>query len=122
MRIGELSQSTGASVRSLRYYEQQGLLESQRTPSGQRVYEPGAADRVRLLRRLYAAGLNSTTIAALMPCVDEPSDAVTVESVAIMRREHERIGAQISELVLTREHLAYLIEGAEASMAPVPSR
>ncbi|MGH3121741.1 MAG: MerR family DNA-binding transcriptional regulator, partial [Streptosporangiaceae bacterium] len=34
MRIGELASKTGASVRSLRYYEQQGLLAAERSPSG----------------------------------------------------------------------------------------
>nr|MDT0523718.1 MerR family DNA-binding transcriptional regulator [Streptomyces sp. DSM 41633] len=34
MQIGALAQSTGASRRSIRYYEQQGLLESQRTGKG----------------------------------------------------------------------------------------
>ena len=38
MRIGELARRTGVSVRSLRYYETQGLLRSDRTPGGHREY------------------------------------------------------------------------------------
>lgn len=38
MRIGELAGRTGVSERSLRYYEQQNLLVSDRTPSGHREY------------------------------------------------------------------------------------
>ncbi|TVU59258.1 MerR family DNA-binding transcriptional regulator [Paenarthrobacter nitroguajacolicus] len=38
MRIGELSTRTGVSVRSLRYYEQQLLVEPQRTSAGHRIY------------------------------------------------------------------------------------
>jgi DNA-binding transcriptional MerR regulator len=34
MRIGELADATGVSVRSLRYYGEQGLLAADRTPSG----------------------------------------------------------------------------------------
>ena len=49
MRIGDLAQQTGASVRSLRYDEEQGLLSSVRTPRGQRTYEEDAVGRVRLL-------------------------------------------------------------------------
>lgn len=114
MRIGDLSAQTGASVRALRYYEEQGLLSPRRTPSGQRVYAADSVERVRLLRRLYGAGLTSKTIAALLPCVDTPSAAVTREAMAVMRREHTRISDQITELTATRDDLSYLI-GAAAS-------
>lgn len=114
MRIGEMSAQTGASVRSLRYYEEQGLLRPYRTTSDQRVYGPDAVERVRLLRRLYGAGLNSATIASLLPCVDTPSNEVTRETIAVMRREHARISDQIGELITTRDDLAYLIDAAAA--------
>ena len=65
MRIGDLARQTGASVRSLRYYEEQGLLSPRRSTGAQRIYAPDTTERVHLLRRLYAAGLNSATIAAM---------------------------------------------------------
>jgi DNA-binding transcriptional MerR regulator len=114
MRIGDLARESGASVRSLRYYEEQGLLHSVRTSSGQRTYDDDAVERVRMLRRLYTAGLTSTTIAALLPCVDSPSTETTRETVALMRREHDRLGAGIADLLRTREQLAVLIAGAAA--------
>lgn len=36
MRIGELASRVGVSVRALRYHEEQDLLASARSPSGQR--------------------------------------------------------------------------------------
>ncbi|WP_375485659.1 MerR family transcriptional regulator [uncultured Jatrophihabitans sp.] len=114
MRIGELADRTGTSVRSLRYYEERGLLTAQRAASGQRRYGDDAVDRVRLLRRLYNAGLSSATIAALLPCVDTPSDNVTREALQVMGREHARIGDQIAELEATRADLTYLIDAATA--------
>lgn len=114
MRIGEVATQSGASVRSLRYYEEQGLLHPQRTASDQRVYGSDAVDRVRLLRRLYNAGLTSTTIATLLPCVDTPSDEVTRATIEVMHREHDRISAQIKELISTRDDLSYLIDAAAA--------
>ena len=114
MRIGDLAQQTGASVRSLRYYEEQGLLVAQRTSTGQRTYDDDAVARVRLLRQLYNAGLTSTTIATVMPCVDRPSAASTRETIAVMEREHARLGQQVADLVSTREQLAYLIDAASA--------
>jgi DNA-binding transcriptional MerR regulator len=102
MRIGELARQAGVSVRSLRYYEERGLLEAQRTSGGtHRVYGPDAVARVRLLRQLYAAGLSSAAIASLLPCVDAPSTHTTrdspsstvVESSPSLRGSSERRGA-----------------------------
>ena len=112
MRIGDLARQTGTSVRSLRYYEEQGLLSSVRTTTGQRTYDEDADARVRLLRQLYNAGLTSSTIATVMPCVDHPSDESTRETIAVMEREHERLGRQVADLVRTRDQLAYLIHAA----------
>ncbi len=112
MRIGDLATQSGASVRSLRYYEEHGLLRPERTTGAQRIYGPDAVERVRLLRRLYSAGLTSTTIASLLPCVDTPSEAVTRATMDVMRREHARISGQISELITTRDDLSYLIDAA----------
>ncbi len=114
MRIGELATQTGATVRSLRYYQEQGLLTAQRTSSGQRVYEPDAVDRVRLLRQLYNAGLTSATIATLLPCVDAPSTEVTDGTIAVMHRERDRLTQQIQDLVTTRDHLTCVIAAADA--------
>lgn len=74
MRIGELAAQAGVSVRSLRYYEQQGLLTSTRSSSGQRHYTDGEIERVAFIQRLFDAGLSSRTIAELLPCVESPSE------------------------------------------------
>ena len=64
--IGELSARTGVSARSLRYYEEQGLLAPDRTAAGHRRFDAEAVDRVLLVQRLFAAGLSSTEIAPLL--------------------------------------------------------
>ena len=69
MRIGELARRTGVSERSLRYYEQQGLLAAGRTAGGQREYPEEAADRVIRIQELFAAGLHSKKIGRLLPCI-----------------------------------------------------
>lgn len=40
MRMGELADLTGVSPRSLRYYEQRGLLAPQRADNGYLAYDP----------------------------------------------------------------------------------
>lgn len=110
MRIGELSERTGASVRSLRYYEAQGLLRSERTPSGQRVYSDDAVDYVHLIRLFLAAGLNSRRILEMMPCMR--SGTTTREQRAMLDGERQRIDEQIAELTTARDRLLDVIEAA----------
>ncbi|MEU7786619.1 MerR family transcriptional regulator [Amycolatopsis sp. NPDC049159] len=111
MRIGELSQRTGVSPRSLRYYEDQGLLTSARSEAGQRHYADTAVQRVTLIRRLFDAGMSSRVIATVLPCVDVPDDLdVAEETFAAMIRERDRIDADIAHLVETRKALDVLIK------------
>jgi DNA-binding transcriptional MerR regulator len=109
MRIGDLAAKTGVSVRSLRYYEEQGLLTSTRSPSGQRYYTEGDIDRVALIQRLYAAGLSSRVIAEVLPCTETPGHQTADRAWERMRRERDRLTAHIEELIRTRDSLDRLI-------------
>lgn len=57
MRIGELADATGVSVRSLRYYEEQGLIRSDRRGNGWRDFPVETIERVVMVQHLLAAGL-----------------------------------------------------------------
>lgn len=109
MRIGELADRAGVSVRSLRYYEEQGLLSSTRSASGQRHFVENDVDRVRYLQRLYAAGLSSRTILELLPCTESPSETNSDHAWARMAEERERLETHIADLVRTRDSLDALI-------------
>lgn len=58
MLIGELAQAVGATAKTLRFYEEQGLLSpAERTPAGYRDYTTDAIARVDFIHRGQAAGL-----------------------------------------------------------------
>jgi DNA-binding transcriptional MerR regulator len=113
VRIGELATETGVSVRALRYYEEQGLLTAARSSGGQRHYPDTAADRVRLIQMLYAAGLSSRTILDLLPCVDAKVN--TPQSRAMLRAERARIDGQIAHLRQARDRLDAVIAFSESA-------
>ncbi|QMU70571.1 MerR family transcriptional regulator [Streptacidiphilus sp. P02-A3a] len=119
MRIGELASRSGVSVRSVRYYEEQGLLSSSRSTSGQRHYTDSEVDRVAFIQRLYAAGLSSRTIADLLPCVDTPSEANSDAALERMALERERLSGHIAELARTRDALDQLMATARAHRARI---
>ncbi|MEV7524770.1 MerR family transcriptional regulator [Streptomyces sp. NPDC091371] len=113
MRIGELAARTGVGERSLRYYETQGLLASDRTPGGHRDFPERAVDRVIRIQELYAAGLNSAKIARILPCLRDEDGGPTVRTtpalVAELNAERERIDRLIGDLVRSREVLDEVI-------------
>jgi DNA-binding transcriptional MerR regulator len=109
IRIGELASRAGVSVRSLRYYEEQGLITSSRSGGGQRHYTEAEIERVRLIQCLYAAGLSSRTIAALLPCVDSPNEQNSDAAWERMTQERDRISRQIDELNWARDALDKLL-------------
>jgi len=122
MRIGDLAARTGASVRSLRYYEEQGLLTSVRSASGQRHYTEDEIERVGFIQRLYAAGLSSRTIAELLPCVDSPSEENADDAWNRMIQERNRIVVHIEEMIRARDALDRLIDMNRAHRAQLAMR
>ncbi|MGI5156070.1 MerR family transcriptional regulator [Microbispora sp. CA-102843] len=122
MRIGELASQAGVSVRSLRYYEEQGLLTSTRSPSGQRHYTDDEVERVRFIQRLYTAGLSSRTIAEVLPCVDSPSEQNSDEAFERLIQERDRISRHIEELLQARDALDGLIDANRAHRAQLTAR
>lgn len=108
MRIGSLARTTGVSPRSLRYYEQQGLLTADRTAGGQREYPADAAERVDLITSLLAAGLSTSSIYDVLPCITEASIR-TPALAARLGAELDRVDAQITALTTTRQILAELV-------------
>lgn len=113
MKIGLLADRTGASVRSLRYYEELGLITSHRTAGNQRDFDEGMVDRVRLIRDLLAAGLPTSTIADVLPCMSEPEHQTPLLTRTLLA-ERERIDAEIARLAAMRRLLDDVIAAAPA--------
>jgi DNA-binding transcriptional MerR regulator len=71
MRIGELAHTTGVTTRTLRHYEAEGLLDSQRSANGYRQYPDEAVLRVRNIRELLAIGFTVGDVCAFVGYLDQ---------------------------------------------------
>lgn len=121
MRIGELARLTGVSVRSLRYYEEQGLLRPERRPSGYREYVHEDAATVRGIRLMLAAGLNTATIGRLLPCMADDGGTLAPSCSGMLpdlHRERERLSDAVSDLLTARARLDSLVEST-SRLGPV---
>ncbi|MFI8880335.1 MerR family transcriptional regulator [Streptomyces sp. NPDC055243] len=111
VRIGEVARGAGVSVRAVRYYEQQGLLSAERSPSGQRLYRQDTVTLVRFFQQMFAAGLTSRRIAELLPCRD--TGHTDAEQRAMLRAERDRIQAKVDDLQAALDRLDEVIANTD---------
>ncbi|CAL9625270.1 hypothetical protein SUDANB58_05929 (plasmid) [Streptomyces sp. enrichment culture] len=117
MFIGELSRRTGVSTRSLRYYEQQGLLRPRRRASGYREFDESDVATVRRVRILLAAGLNTDLIREVLPCMTDKGTILAPaceEMAQDLKDERERLGRSIEHLQAAHAMLDSIIHAGES--------
>ncbi|HUQ60453.1 MerR family transcriptional regulator [Lentzea sp.] len=116
MRIGELSKATGVSSRALRYYEQQGLLRSERRSNGYREYVPESVEVVAFVQDLFRAGLSSDVVRDILPCAQgEHPRGDCAALLARVRQVRDELLRQEQHIAERRRRLdAYLDGGYEA--------
>ena len=71
MRIGELAAATGHTTKTIRFYEQEGLVRRPpRTPSGYRSYEVQDVERLSFVRAAKRLGLSLAEIGGILSVHD----------------------------------------------------
>jgi len=67
MKIGEVARKTGVSLRTIRYYEELGLINpAMRSPGGFRLYDGTALSRINLIQSLQELEMSLKEIKVLM--------------------------------------------------------
>jgi DNA-binding transcriptional MerR regulator len=90
MNIGELARQTGASIRSLRYYETKRLLSSRRGENGYRSYDSTAIERVRTIRFYLSLGLTTHEMLDVVFCSNPDEVAALCDGTAFSSCPGER--------------------------------
>ena len=76
MHIGELAEKTGLSLRTIRHYDEVGLLKpTGRTDGGFRLYTQGDFSRLMLIRRMKPLGFPLEEMTDLLRVIDTLSDS-----------------------------------------------
>jgi DNA-binding transcriptional MerR regulator len=112
MRIGELAQHTGVSTKTIRYYEDIGVLpQPERSANDYRDYSPNAIDRLRFVRDAQATGLTLTEIASILELRSHSQS--TCDHVTELLEHHLRdLDEHLDRLQRTRQTLSELTERA----------
>ena len=112
MRIGELAERAGTSTRTLRYYEQQGLLDSRRDASGYRDYDEVDLRLVQEIRSLLDIGLNLADARPFVECLraGHASGSECPASLAVLRRKLGDLDDGIARLCRIRAQINAVLE------------
>ncbi len=107
MRIGELAARAGTSTRSLRYYEERGLLSAPRAANGHREYDDSDLRLVQEIRSLLMIGFGLEETRPFLECLrsGHPSGDACPDSRAMYQRKLAEVEACIARLSTVRDHL-----------------
>lgn len=81
--IGDLSRMTGVPVRTIRFYCDEGLIDSIRSTGGHRRFDPATVERLGLVRRLRGLGLGLTSIRHVLGGERSVGEVVAAERAAL---------------------------------------
>ncbi|MDQ0278837.1 DNA-binding transcriptional MerR regulator [Arthrobacter silviterrae] len=119
MRIGETAAAAGLTAKTLRFYEDRGLLPvADRAPNGYRDYTRETVDRLEFIRRGRTAGLTLTQIGGIL-AVRDAGQAPCIHVRELLAKQLSDLDAQIAELTALRATVA---EAHDAAAAGDPVR
>lgn len=108
LSIGEACEQAGISPRTLRYYEELGLLPGvRRRAGGRRVYAAEQLERLRFIQRLKALGLTLEEIRALgeVHAIAGSTAAMLAELDEMLARRLATVDARLAELAGLRDEI-----------------
>jgi DNA-binding transcriptional MerR regulator len=105
LKIGELAHRTGVSIRSLRYYEQKGLLAPTRHENGYRDYSVLAVDQVKTIQLYLGLGLTTEQIVSFLHCVLLNKEAFCTEVLPVYLTKLAEIDTQIKQMQAIKSNL-----------------
>jgi DNA-binding transcriptional MerR regulator len=109
VKIGEAARVSGVSARSLRFYEDEGLIVAGRFDNGYRDYCRSTIDQVVVIRSLLQSGLPVRLIRDALPHLtrgrDDGTDELSPEFLGEVRGYRDRLAERIAALSTQRSAL-----------------
>jgi MerR family transcriptional regulator, copper efflux regulator len=109
LQIGQVAANSGVPIKTIRYYEELGLLKPLgRTESKFRLFQPDAIARLRFIKRLQKLGLSLQEIAEILQVYDRgllPCDEIKQK----LEQQMLDIDRRIQELQTLRSEIGNLL-------------
>jgi len=115
LTIGGLAKTTGVATKTIRYYEQVGVLPpASRTAAGYRQYTEEAVQRLLFIRRARALGLSLQHLKGLTTALDGgPRPALLLRLLELVRAHLGAVQRRIGELEMLQQQLDQVVHGLE---------
>ena len=98
MRIGDVAERTGLSIRTIRYYEEAGLVApSTRTTGGFRLYSPADSERLELIKRMKPLGFTVDEMRELLQALDALAEQPAAVPGHALEGQLERLATAVDE-------------------------
>lgn len=105
LSIGAIAARTGLSVSAIRYYEERGLIASERSAGGQRRFVRAVIRRLSFILIAQRLGLSLEEIAAAFETLPEGRTPTGTDWAKISATIRARIDDQIAQLERMRDRL-----------------
>jgi MerR family copper efflux transcriptional regulator len=115
--IGQLAKATGVAAKTIRYYEQIGVLPTpSRTAVGYRQYDQSGVHRLRFIRRARSLGLPLRDVKTVVVRLDgRPRLALRPRLLEMVRRQLSAVQHQSAELGLLQRQLEQVLHRMSTS-------
>jgi DNA-binding transcriptional MerR regulator len=120
LTIGQVAKTTGVSAKTIRYYEEIGVLPvASRTASGYRQYDESAVERLRFIGRARSLGLPLQRLRMLAVALNGgPRTTLRPRLLALVHEQLSAVQRQISELDVLRQQLERVSDRMRRSARP----
>ncbi len=105
LTIGQVAHRTGAATSALRYWEELGLIGSERTTGNQRRYERATVRRVSFIRAAQRVGLSLDEIGAALATLPDGRTPTASDWARLSRSWRGRLDEQIRRIEKLRDQL-----------------
>lgn len=103
--IGEVAQRAGLATSALRFYEEHGLLTSERNTAGHRRYQPDALRRISFIRVAQRVGLTLAEIREALDTLPDSRTPTRADWETLARAWQPMLDERITLLQLMRDRL-----------------
>ncbi|MFU8897754.1 Cu(I)-responsive transcriptional regulator [Roseinatronobacter thiooxidans] len=117
MNISEVGKRAGLPPKTIRFYEEIGLILPRRDTNGYRIFSESDLHRLAFLRRARALGFSVQECRQLLALYNDETRA-SADVKALAREHMARIDKQLEELAQMRSTLADLIESCAGDNRP----